>query len=79
MGAGGPGDHPLSDILYHKILIYNKKCDELILRISKLVPFSKLGEMYDWPDNFKITKNQLTNFEQQLKQKLEELENNSNA
>ena len=79
MGSGGPGDHPLSDILYHKMLVYNQQCDELILKISKLVPFSKLGEIYDWPDNFKIAKKQLTNFEQQLRQKLEELENNSKA
>lgn len=55
MGAGGPGDHPLSDILYHKMLVYNQQCDELILKISKLVPFSKLGEMYDLPDSFSMT------------------------
>ncbi len=78
MGAGGPGDHPLSDILYHKILVYNQQCDELILKISKLVPFSKLGEMYDWPDNFHITKTQLIAFEQYLTHKLEELENRAN-
>jgi hypothetical protein len=74
MPAGGPGDHPLTDILNFDLDVYDKKCDELIRKISKFVSNHKLYEMFDWLDNFSMTKEQLIEFEKQLYQKLAELE-----
>lgn len=73
MAAGGPGDHPLTDILNFKLEVYNKECDELIKQISKFVSRHTLSEMFDWFDNFSATDNQLKAFENNLSQKLEEL------
>ncbi|MDB9954025.1 hypothetical protein OAD49_00500 [Flavobacteriaceae bacterium] len=33
--AGGPGDHPLNDILHYNLDVYCKECDALIRDISK--------------------------------------------
>ncbi len=73
MAAGGPGDHPLTDILNFNLDVYNKECDELIKQISKFVSRHKLYEMFDWLDNFSATENQLKELERNLIQKLEEL------
>lgn len=35
MAAGGPGDHPLSDILDYNLEVYGRECDDLIREISK--------------------------------------------
>jgi hypothetical protein len=74
MPAGGPGDHPLTDILNFNLDVYDKKCDELIRKISKFVSNHILSGMFDWLDNFSMTKDQLIEFEKQLSQKLVELE-----
>ncbi|MFM1998498.1 MAG: hypothetical protein RL204_445 [Bacteroidota bacterium] len=73
MAAGGPGDHPLTDIVNFNLKVYNKKCDELIREISNLVSMHKLYEMFDWVDNFSATESQLENFEVELLEKLEKL------
>lgn len=72
MAAGGPGDHPLTDILNFNLDVYNIECDELIRQISKFVSRNKLYEMFDWFDNFSATENQLKELERNLTQKLEE-------
>ena len=79
MAAGGPGDHPLSDVLNFNLDVYNKTCDELIRRISEFVPIHRLYEMFDWFDNFTGTKEQLLDFEKKLSQKLEELESDAES
>lgn len=73
MAAGGPGDHPLTDIVNFNLEVYNKECDGLIREISKLVSLNQLYEMFDWFDNFSATESQLENFEVVLNEKLEKL------
>lgn len=77
MAAGGPGDHPLTDIVNFNLKVYNSECDELVREISKLVSRHELYEMFDWFDNFSATENQLKNFEVELKEKLENLKVNA--
>jgi type 1 glutamine amidotransferase len=45
MANGKPGDHPLTDILVHKIETYGPDADSLIRGISD---FSSRHELYDW-------------------------------
>ena len=42
---GKPGDHPLTDILVHKLETYGPEADELIREISEL---SSRRELYEW-------------------------------
>ena len=63
MAAGGPHDHPLTDIVKFKLKVYNEVCDQSVREISKLVSMNELYEMFDWCDNFSATKSQLKNFE----------------
>jgi hypothetical protein len=44
---GKRGDHPLTDILVHKLEIYGPEADELIREISEL---SSRRELYEWWD-----------------------------
>lgn len=48
MAAGGPGDHPLSDILDYKLKVYGKECDGLIESISKYASRKEMLETFDW-------------------------------
>ena len=73
MPAGGPADHPLTDIVRFNLDVYNKSCDELVREISKYVSLQDLFEMFDWIDNFSATKKQLEKFEKELSVKLLEL------
>jgi len=73
MAAGGPGDHPLTDIVRFNLEVYNENCDKLVREISKLVSLHELYELFDWFDNFSATEQQLTNFENELNIKLNEL------
>lgn len=77
MVAGGPGDHPLTDIVNFNLKVYNKECDELIREISKLVSMNELYQMFDWFDIFSATESKLENFEVELKEKLEKLKVNA--
>jgi len=45
MPAGGPGDHPLTDILNYKLPTYGPEADELIRNINSL---SSTRELYIW-------------------------------
>jgi hypothetical protein len=45
MASGKPGDHPLTDILVHKIETYGVEADGLIRGISD---FSSRHELYEW-------------------------------
>mgnify|MGYP003578378787 CR=1 FL=1 len=77
MAAGGPYDHPLTDIVNFNLKVYNEECDELIRQISKLVSMNQLYEMFDWFDNFSATETQLENFKVELNEKLEKLKANA--
>ena len=45
MAAGGPGDHPLSDILNYDIEVYGKEADELL---KKIAPLMTRQELWEW-------------------------------
>jgi hypothetical protein len=45
MANGKPGDHPLTDVLFHKLETYGPEADHLIREISEL---SSQYELYDW-------------------------------
>lgn len=48
MAAGGPGDHPLTDILDYKLPVFDKECDDLVSEISRHVSRDDLFPMFDW-------------------------------
>lgn len=73
MAAGGPGDHPLTDIVNYNLEVYNRECDRLIREISKYLSLDRLFEIFEWKDNLSITSKQLTEFELILEKKLSEL------
>ncbi len=72
MAAGGPGDHPLSDILNFNMEVYGEKCDNLIRQISRYVDINTMYEMIDWFDNSHLRDTE--KFEIMLKDVLQELE-----
>lgn len=45
MSAGGPGDHPLTDVLHYGIEIYGPEADALL---KKLAPFMSRRELWRW-------------------------------
>jgi len=70
MAAGGPGDHPLKDILHFEMNVYDAECDNLIRELAQYVPENVLYESIDWSTAFNITEYELNNFKAQLSQKL---------
>ena len=44
---GKPGDHPLTDILSHKIEVYGREADELIRKIGDLCSRRELDEWWE--------------------------------
>jgi hypothetical protein len=47
MANGKPGDHPLTDVLHHKLQVYSRETDELIRKIAALC---SSRELYAWWD-----------------------------
>jgi len=47
MANGSHGDHPLTDILYHKLPVYGAEADELIRKISGLCSRRELDEWWE--------------------------------
>lgn len=68
MPNGKHGDHPLTDILIHKITVFSPNIDKLIVEIAKFVPTYKLTEMFNW-----FSPPPLSEFEKQLKETLDKL------
>lgn len=75
MAAGGPNDHPLSDILNFEHRVYNEKCDALVKELSKYFSGYELVVMFDWFEPYAATEKQLEDFEKLLRDKLEEVIN----
>lgn len=73
MAAGGPGDHPLSDILNFDHPVYNEQCDELVKELSKYFSGYDLLLMFDWFEPYSATESELGEFEKILKNKLKEV------
>lgn len=45
MAHGKPGDHPLTDILLHRIEVYGSEADEIIRQVAEL---SSRRELESW-------------------------------
>ena len=45
MTAGGPGDHPLSDVVHYDIEVYGEEADGLL---KKLAPLMSERELREW-------------------------------
>jgi len=48
MVNGKTGDHPLTDIILHRVAVFTPEIDNLVFRISKLMPRKELDELIDW-------------------------------
>lgn len=70
MAAGGPGDHPLKDILHFEMSVYDTECDNLIRELSKYVPENTLYQSIDWSTAFNINETVLKNLKKELVEKL---------
>ena len=46
MPNGRPGDHPLTDILVHKLKVYRPEADDLIRKIAELCSRRELDEWW---------------------------------
>jgi hypothetical protein len=45
MPNGKPGDHPLTDILVHKLKVYGREADDLIRKDCRAVQPPRIGRM----------------------------------
>jgi hypothetical protein len=72
MPNGKPGDHPLTDILVHKMKVYGQEADDLIRRIAELSSRRELDEWWDrevgWsPDKDLVLRKARTRFDELLR------------
>lgn len=65
MSNGKHGDHPLTDILIHKVQVFSPSIDKLIVEIAQYIPTYKLREMFNW-----FSPPPLPKFEEKLKDTL---------
>jgi len=72
MGNGRPYDHPLTDLLNHRIVTFSVTADELIRQIAALIPRSKIDEYVNWQSPPPISE-----FEAELKTTLTQLQSNT--
>ncbi len=72
MGNGRPHDHPLTDILNHRILTFSETADELIRQIASIVPPKEIDQHVNWQSPPPIVQ-----FEAELKTHLTQLQNNT--
>lgn len=75
MDAGGPGDHPLKDILHFNMNVYDRECDTIIRELSKYISEDELYESIDWFSTFSMNESQLDDFKVKLSRKLIALKN----
>ena len=47
MTAGGPGDHPLTDVINYDIEMYGKEADQLLKILESLVSPRELWEWWE--------------------------------
>jgi len=71
MAAGGPGDHPLKDILHFEMNVYDEECDNLIRELSKYVPENILYQSIDWSTAFNSNEAVLKDLKIELLKKLD--------
>jgi len=70
MAAGGPGDHPLKDLLHFDMHVFDDECDAIIRELSNYLSEAQLYDSIDWFATFGMTPSQLADFKAQLSQKL---------
>ena len=70
MAAGGPGDHPLKDILHFNMNVFDEECDAIIRELSTYMPENALYDSVDWFATFSMTAAQLADFKEKLSRKL---------
>ena len=55
MANGKPGDHPLTDLLAHRLEVYGQEADDLIRKIAALCSERELDEWWrreiDWSED----------------------------
>jgi hypothetical protein len=68
MAAGGPGDHPLSDITQYGLRVFGEPVDSLVRAIAQYVSPHTLDGMFNW-----WTPPPLDEFETLLRTRLEDL------
>jgi len=71
MAAGGPGDHPLKDILHFDMNVYDAECDNLIRELAKYVPENILYQSIDWSTAFNSNEAVLKDLKIELLKKLD--------
>jgi hypothetical protein len=67
MGNGRAGDHPVSDVVNHKMKVYSPEVDALIREIHKISP--EALNTIDWFEaynHFKITPESIGKLEKEL-------------
>jgi hypothetical protein len=74
MANGKPGDHPVNDILDHRLPVYSEQIDELVRQVAEYVPRERLWELFDW-----FSPPPKREFKAQLEAKLTELEADARA
>ncbi|MCA9120592.1 MAG: hypothetical protein H6822_35280 [Planctomycetaceae bacterium] len=72
MGNGRPYDHPLTDIINHRILTFSETADDLIRQIALLIPPQKIDEYVNWQSPPPIAE-----FEAELRTILTQLRDNA--
>lgn len=70
MAAGGPGDHPLKDILHFNMHVFDDECDAIIRELSSHMSEDAMYDSIDWYATFSMSEAQLADFKAKLSQKL---------
>jgi hypothetical protein len=74
MANGKPGDHPINDILDHRLPVFSDIIDDLVRKVAEYVPRERLWDLFDW-----LAPPPANEFEVQLRAKLAELEADARA
>lgn len=71
---GKPGDHPLTDILVHKLSVFSPAIDSLIMEIASLGGQKELEAKYDWfrPPALEALESELKTTRDRLKEEAED-------
>jgi len=61
MPNGKPGDHPVTDILVHKVTVYGDEADDLIRKIAELSSRRELDERWEQEIGWSPQRNTVAN------------------
>lgn len=70
MAAGGPGDHPLKDILHFNMNVFGDESDAIVRELATYLSEDELYYSMDWYATFNMSEAQLADFKARLSQKL---------